>query len=134
MKKLFILSLFTLQTGFLFAQVKTGNYSNDEFNLKLNLTENNFFHFQNLNGLIKEYVRGEWKSEGNQLILIETAHSEKSENKHSNRKAPKFDYTTAKRKTMYTIDGNKLIFVNQEIEPKHAEFQNQLFGNFTSDK
>lgn len=134
MRKYILLILFALQSSFIFAQLQSNSFKNDELNLKLELSNNHFFYFQNLNGLIKEYVRGEWKIDGNKLILTESYHSEKAENKHSIRKAPKFDYTTAKRETIYTISGDNLIFFSQKTEPVQAKFEYQLFGNFKSEK
>jgi len=132
MKKWLILSIYILNIYPIFAQNSV--YSNQKEETKLVLTENNFFQFQNLKGLIKEYNRGEWSKNGNQIILKESAHSEKNSNQHSIRKVPKFDYTTAKRTTIYNIVANQLVFVEQKIEPAQARFLSPLFGDFNLEK
>lgn len=123
MKQLLILVLFS---NLCFAQVKTGTYRSKDQNNRLTLTDNNFFSYQDLNGLMKNYLRGEWKIENNQLILMESYHSDIKENNHSLRKTPKFDYKTAQRISFYSINGNQLTLINQEINPKGAKFEAEL--------
>lgn len=130
MKKWVTLSTLLLLQTFGLAQNDLEIYNNHKS--KLWLSNNQFFQYQMYDGLFFKYLRGDWKKENNHLILTESYHSEKSENLHHIRKAPKFDYTTAKRITTFKIKGNKLILVNQEIQPKDAQFQADFEKNFFS--
>lgn len=134
MKKWITLSTLLLLQTIGFAQKDFEIYHNPSTLSKLWLTDHQFFQYQMQDGLFFNYLRGEWKKENNLLILIESYHSEKSENLHHIRKAPKFDYKTAQRITTFTLEGNKLILVNQEIHPPDARFKTNFESNFLAIK
>ena len=131
MKKITLRLIIFLTPIFVAAQSKKKSYVNTQQQTILKLNDNNYFNYQDLSGLIKNYTRGEWKQENNQLVLIEKFYSDKNINDYSIRKAPKFDYTIGKRISFFKIDGNQLILVNQEIYPEHAIFPAKLSGTLT---
>lgn len=126
MKKITLLLFISLTHSFALAQNEKKSYSNTAQQTVLNLTDNNYFSYQDLSGLIKNYTRGEWKQEKYQIILTETFHSPIAENDYSIKKAPKFDYKTGTKRSIFKIDENQLILISEETEPENAIFPVKL--------
>jgi len=121
-----------LQILHLKAQNKSITYKDLNNQTFLSLSNNAYFQFQNLKGLIKEYSKGKWTYDSlkKQYHLTEIGYSTLNENRFISQKAPKFPYKTATRTTIFAIEDQKLKFIHQEIEPKDAVFQNAFQGDF----
>lgn len=125
-------TLFTLLilNNFAIAQFENQSFQSKDSQNKIWFSDNNFFQYRGANGLMYDYLFGKWTKEKDALILTESYHSEKSENIHHIRKAPKFEYTTAQRISTFKIEGNQLILIHQEITPKEARFITNLATDF----